>query len=199
MTEIIKIACIGDSLTYGHLVEDREENCYPTVLNDLLGEEYIVGNFGVNGHTMLKTGDAPYWEHENFKFSALFEPDIIVIMLGSNDSKAHNFTTLDDFITTYEEMIVYYRNLPSKPRVYIATPPTVFPPKDPSMSTIRSEVVQQIADAICELGKKIRISVIDVNKKTADFAEGFVDDGVHTNKKGANLIANVVFRELSKK
>ena len=199
MTDIIKIACIGDSLTYGYLVENREENCYPTVLNDLLGENYVVGNFGVNGHTMLKTGDQPYWEHENFKLSTLFEPDIVVIMLGSNDSKAHNFTNLDDFITTYEEMITHYKALPSKPRIYLATPPTVFSAKDPAVSTIRSEVVDEIAQAIIALGKKLRISVVNVNKKTADFGEGFVDDGVHTNKKGANLIANVVFRELSKK
>ena len=199
MADIIKIACVGDSLTYGYLVEDREENCYPTVLNNLLGEDYVVGNFGVNGHTMLKTGDQPYWEHENFKLSTMLEPDIVIIMLGSNDSKPHNFTTSEDFISTYEEMITHYRGLPSKPRIYIATPPTVFPPEDPSMSTIRGDVVNSIADASRALGKKLRISVIDINKKTAEYAEGFVADGVHTNKNGAKLIANIVFRELSKK
>jgi len=196
---MIKIACIGDSLTYGLLVEDREANCYPAVLNELLGDDYVVGNFGVNGHTMLKTGDQPYWNHENFKLSKLIEPDIVIIMLGSNDSKPHNFTSVDDFINTYEEMIAHYRGLTSKPRVYIATPPTVFPPESPEMSTIRNEVVNQIAGAVRELGKKLRVSVVDVNRKTADYPEGFTADGVHTNKDGAKLIANVIFRELCKK
>jgi len=196
---MIKIACVGDSLTYGHLVEDREVNCYPAVLNDLLGDDYVVGNFGVNGHTMLKTGDQPYWDHENFKLSSMLEPDIVIIMLGSNDSKPHNFTSTHDYISTYEEMIAHYRGLASKPRVYIATPPTVFPPESPEMSTIRSEEVNQMAVAIRELGKRLHISVIDVNKKTADHPEGFVADGVHTNKNGAALIANIVFRELSRK
>jgi lysophospholipase L1-like esterase len=196
---MIKIACVGDSLTYGHLVKDREVNCYPAVLNELLGDDYVVGNFGVNGHTMLKTGDRPYWEHENFKFSSMIEPDIVIIMLGSNDSKPHNFTSIEDFIGTYEEMIIHYRELALKPRVYMVTPPTVFPPESSEMSTIRSEEVNRMAVAIKELGKKLRVSVIDVNKKTADYPEGFVADGVHTNKNGAKLIANIIFRELSKK
>jgi lysophospholipase L1-like esterase len=196
---MIKISCVGDSLTYGYLVEDREVNCYPAVLNELLGDDYVVGNFGVNGHTMLKTGDQPYWNHENFKFSSIVDPDIVIIMLGSNDSKPHNFTSTEDFINTYEEMIRHYRGLASKPRVYIATPPTVFPPRTSGMSTIRNEKVSQIASAIKELGKKLRVSVIDVNKKTADHPECFGSDGVHANKNGAKLIANIVFRELSKK
>ena len=196
---MIKIACVGDSLTYGYLVEDREVNCYPAVLNELLGDDYVVANFGVNGHTMLKTGDMPYWDHENFRFSALIEPDIVIIMLGSNDSKPHNFTNIDDFIATYGEMMDYYRKLDSRPRIYIATPPTVYPPASPGMSTIRGEVVDDIADAVRLMGKKYRISVIDVNKKTKDNPECFVDDGVHTNKKGAKLIADIVFRELSRK
>jgi len=200
MNDIIKIACIGDSLTFGHLVEDREINCYPTQLNDLLGDDYVVGNFGANGHTMLKSGDAPYWEHEFFKLSTLLLPDIVIIMLGTNDSKPHHFTTTEDFIATYEQMITHYRSLSSKPRIYLMTPPTVFPPTDASSATtIRGEVVSTLAEATVSLGKKWRISVIDLHKLTADFPEGFVDDGVHTNKKGAKLIANMVFRELSKK
>ena len=196
---MIKIACIGDSLTYGHLVEDREVNCYPAVLNELLGDDYVVGNFGANGHTMLKTGDRPYWDHENFRFSRMIDPDIVIIMLGSNDSKPHNFTSIDDFSSTYEEMIVHYQGLDSKPRVYIVTPPTVFDPETTDMTTIRKEVVSEVAEATRELGKKLRVSVIDVGKKTENFPEGFTADGVHTNKKGAELIANIVFQELCKK
>jgi len=196
---MLNISCVGDSLTYGASVEDREINCYPAVLNDLLGDDYVVANFGVNGHTLLKTGDFPYWEHENFKFSAMIEPDIVIIMLGTNDSKPFNFTNLCDFISTYEEMIAYYHKIPSQPRVYMVTPPKVFPSTSSEVPTIRGEVVDEIAEAIRALGKKTRISVIDVNKKTADYPEGFVEDGIHTNKKGAKFIAEIIFRELSKK
>jgi len=192
---MINITCVGDSLTYGYLVEDREINCYPAVLNELLGDEYVVGNFGVNGCTMLKTSPQPYWSHENFKLSAMTLPDIVIIMLGTNDSMPHQFTSMDDFTQTYEEMIHHYRGLSSRPRVYIATPPTVFS----EMSEICGETVNQMAAAIKALGKKLRVSVIDINKKTENSPECFVADGVHTNKNGAKLIANAVFRELTKK
>ena len=195
---MFKIACVGDSLTWGYLVDDREVNCYPAVLNDLLGEDYVVGNFGVNGHTMMKSGDAPYWSSENFKLSTIFEPDIVVIMLGSNDAKQRNFTTIDEYLTDYEAMINHYRGLGSKPRVYIATPPTVYPDMT-GTSTISAENVELMADAVRTLGKKLHISVIEVNKKTKGFPQGFVDDGVHTNILGAKLIATTVYRELTKK
>ena len=195
---MIKIACVGDSLTYGHLVEDREVNCYPAMLNELLGDNYVVGNFGVNGHTMLKTGDRPYWDHENFRLSSILNPDVVIIMLGTNDSKPHNFTSIQDFISTYEEMIAHFRGLDSKPLVYIATPPTVFPSESPDMTNIRSEIVDNIAEAIRELGKQLLIPVVDVGEGTLNSPECFVSDGVHTNKKGAELIANIVFRNLKK-
>jgi len=197
--ELFNISCVGDSLTYGYGVDNREDNCYPHVLNNLLGDDFVVGNFGVNGATILKTGDLPYWDHENFKMSGMIDPHDVIIMLGSNDSKAHNFTNMDEFINTYEEMINHYRSLPSKPRIYIVTPPTVFPAQDGASSSIQGDIVASIAEAIRGLGKKLRVSVIDIHKKTADYPEGFLSDGVHTNIKGAKFMAELVFRELSKK
>ena len=83
----IRVACIGDSLTYGYLVEDRPVNCYPSKLQRLLGEKYTIKNFGVNGLTMLKNGPESYWESEEFQLSLHFNPNIVIIMLGTNDSK----------------------------------------------------------------------------------------------------------------
>ena len=195
----MKIACIGDSLTYGYLVDDRATNCYPAVLNDLLGDNYVVGNFGVNGHTMLKTGDLPYWEHENFRLSGLSAPNVVIIMLGTNDSKPHNFTTIADFTATYEEMIRHYQRLTSKPLIYLATPPTVFPALTEGMTTIRGEVIKQLANATRELAKDLQIALVDINELTLNRRECFTEDGVHTNKAGAKLIADAFFTQLCKK
>lgn len=196
---MFKIACVGDSITNGYLVDNREVNCYPAVLNELLGDDYVVGNFGVNGATLLKSGDFPYWEQENFKLSGMLDPDYVIIMLGTNDSKDHNFKTMDEFIADYELLIDYYRKLPNKPRIYIATPATMHENVSNDTHGIRGEVIDEIADALRALGKKLRISVVDVNKKTKDFSQGFDPDGVHTNVKGAKLIAETVYNELRKK
>ena len=42
----IKVACVGNSITYGSGVADREVNAYPVKLQGMLGDKYEVGNFG---------------------------------------------------------------------------------------------------------------------------------------------------------
>src|SRR6516164_7032395 len=83
----VKVACIGDSITYGSGLSDRQNECYPAVLGLLLGDDYEVRNYGVSGATMLKSGDHPYWDTSAFSESSNWQPDIVIIMLGTNDSK----------------------------------------------------------------------------------------------------------------
>ncbi|MCL2560412.1 MAG: GDSL-type esterase/lipase family protein [Turicibacter sp.] len=196
---MIKIACIGDSLTYGYLLENREATCYPTVLGDHLGEDYIIGNFGFNGAAMLTSNPKAFRHHENFKLSTLFDPDIVIILLGTNDANAANFTTVEAYIEDYTALIAHYRTLSAKPRIYLATPPVAAPGKNSPFATISAETVQLLASAVRDLGKQNRLAVIDLHKKTSDATDIFIDDGVHINKKGATLIASAVYRELSKK
>ena len=83
----IKVACVGDSITYGCMVANRNKNSYPTVLNGLLGEGYCVANFGYTDRTAIKTADRPYTAEKLYQQSLKFKPDVVVILLGSNDSK----------------------------------------------------------------------------------------------------------------
>src|SRR5579864_433492 len=89
-SEKIRVACVGDSITFGACVPEREKNCYPAVLGGLLGDKYDVRNFGVNGATLLKKGDLPWWNVDAYKSATDFNPDIVIIKLGSNDTKPQN-------------------------------------------------------------------------------------------------------------
>ena len=62
----IRVACVGDSITYGAAIRDRAKNCYSKVLGNLLGKNYTVHNYGVNGATLLKKGGKPYWKLRAF-------------------------------------------------------------------------------------------------------------------------------------
>ena len=64
---MIRVACVGDSITYGHGIENRLKACYPAQLGRMLGDQWEVRNFGVSGATMLKQGDLPYWQQPAFK------------------------------------------------------------------------------------------------------------------------------------
>ena len=82
-TDKIRVACVGDSITFGAGVKERNKNSYPKVLAGLLGEKYDVRNFGVNGATLLKKGNKPWWKLRAFKDATAFKPNVVIIKLGT--------------------------------------------------------------------------------------------------------------------
>ena len=87
----VKIACIGNSITYGAFIPNREKNSYPAQLQAYLGKDYEVRNFGVSGSTLLSKGDFPYINTHAYMDSQKFLPDIVLIKLGTNDTKPQNW------------------------------------------------------------------------------------------------------------
>ncbi|MBU7578662.1 MAG: hypothetical protein KAF40_11425, partial [Flavihumibacter sp.] len=118
----IRIACVGNSITYGSGVVNREKNSYPAQLQSMLGADYIVRNFGLGGTTLLKNGNKPYWESAQFQQSLEFQPDIVFIKLGTNDSKAVNRPFLKEFNKDLQALIKKYQDLASRPRVVLLLP-----------------------------------------------------------------------------
>ncbi|MDE5670099.1 MAG: hypothetical protein K2I14_01360, partial [Eubacterium sp.] len=103
----IKVACVGDSITYGCTVQNRNRKNYPTILGKLLGDTYCVNNFGYTNRTAIKDADYPYTKEKLYQQSLDFKPDIVVIMLGSNDTKKTNWNK-EKFIRDYCEIIDSY-------------------------------------------------------------------------------------------
>lgn len=176
-----KVALIGDSIT--------DMGIYPSELQKLLGTDYIVRNYGESGHTMLKSGDYPYWNTQDYIDSTNWLPDIVVIMLGTNDSKGYNWedgTNANEFYENYKEMINHYKNLSSHPRVYVNTCPTAYTTLvgDISDQIISGQIIPLILQAVDETDT----SVIDVHSSTAGMPENFPDK-VHPNTAGSRVIA----------
>ena len=69
-----KVACIGNSITYGarQFLNDREKECYPALLGNMLGEGFEVANFGCSGTTLLKNGNSPYWNTKEYTNAKAF-------------------------------------------------------------------------------------------------------------------------------
>jgi lysophospholipase L1-like esterase len=88
--KIIKVACIGNSITYGSGIQDREKYAYPSQLQQMLGRGWEVKNFGISGRTLLKKGDYPYRNEQAFSDAKNFNPDVVIIKLGTNDTKPWN-------------------------------------------------------------------------------------------------------------
>lgn len=193
-----RIACVGDSITYGATIRDKSHDSYPAQLGTMLGRKYSVKNFGASGYTLQESCDRPYTSHKRYKKSLDFKPDVVLIMLGTNDTKPYNWISTEAFQDDYRQLILSYQELPSKPDVILMTPASVFPenfnPAKPYK--IRAGVAGEAAKAVRELAKELGLPFIDIHEVTASHPEFFLQDGVHPNELGAKAIARTVYEAL---
>lgn len=194
----IRVACVGDSITYGCTVRNRRKNNYPAVLGGLLGESYCVNNFGYTNRTAIKSADYPYTDEKLYRQSLDFKPDIVVIMLGSNDSKKNNWNR-EEYIKDYCEMIESYLRLESKPKVYVLTPPPLFEVNGRVMWQLRKDVVdREICPCVKQIAAQTGVRCIDIHSVFENKKELF-SDGVHPNVRGSKALAQRVFEVINDK
>ncbi len=185
------VACVGDSITYGSGIANRTVDSYPAQLQRLLRQydlSWEVQNFGVSGATLLSRGDLPYVRQAAFGNAQACNPDIVIIKLGTNDSKPQNWQYKSDFVPDYEHMIDAFRALPSKPQVWICKPVPAF-----YMNfSIRPEVIHdEILPIIDQIAREKNVPVIDLYTALQDHANLF-PDGIHPNAEGAGLMAETM-------
>lgn len=189
----IKVACVGDSITYGAAIKEREKNCYPAQLRNLLGEKYEVQNFGRNGATLLRKGDLPYRKTPQFKAATDFEPDIVVLKLGTNDSKPQNWRHWMEYGDDLRDMINYFEGLPSKPRVHVCVPVPVYRDR---WGINEKTVAGMVAKLTRGVAREEGIGWINTDTALRGHPEMF-PDGIHPNAAGAKLMATVVAAALN--
>ncbi len=183
----VRLACVGDSITYGAGVPDRAHMAYPVVLGGLLGSRYVVVNFGVSGATLLKNGNKPYWQQPALAQAADFQPQVVVIMLGTNDSKPVNWAHRDEFAGDAAALADYFTRLPSRPAVWFCLPIPAFSEK----FTIQEKNLVGIRAILRKVAAEKGLHVIDPTPAFAGHPELF-RDGIHPNQAGAALLAKTV-------
>jgi acyl-CoA thioesterase I len=187
----LKVACVGNSITQGPGREDP--GSYPLQMQKILGENFEVKNFGVSGRTLLKKGDYPFWNEPQFQEVLAFSPDILVIKLGTNDSKPQNWQHKADFKQDYMDLIAAIKsNMPKKGKVFICIPVPVFQDN----YDINGDVMaNEIRPLLLEIAKATKSQVIDLNAPLSDKPE-LLPDGIHPNEAGLAIIAAEVARQI---
>ena len=196
----IKVACVGDSITYGHGISNWSKNCYPALLQNLLGDTYHVSNFGSSGACVNPDGDQAYEKREIYKSALQYDADIVVIMMGTNDSKPENWTNVEDFISDYSALIETFTKGEKAPKVYLALPSEAFYTDDEEKKTgittydIQPAKIDEMVVALKEYAQNNEVitGIIDIHTLTEAHSEWFEIDGVHPNNDGAKEIAQAV-------
>lgn len=187
----IKVAFVGNSITQGPGRDNPDS--YPLQVAAMLGDSYEVKNFGVSGRTLLKKGDYPYWNEPQFQQVKDFQPDVVVIKLGTNDSKPQNWAHKADFVKDYLDLIAEFRaNMPKDGKVYVVMPV----PVTRVNFGINPEVMNNEQRLmLMEIIQKSGAELIDLYTPLMDKPE-LLPDGVHPNNEGLRIMAAVVARRI---
>ena len=188
----IKVSCVGNSITYGMRLDDREHESYPVRLQEMLGDRYEVGNFGKSGATLLRHGHRPYFEQEEFRQAMDFAGDIVVIHLGVNDTDPRNWPHFqDEFVGDYLALIDSLRSVNPKARFLIARMTPVGSNHTRFISGTKTWH-GQIQEAIETVAEASGAELIDFYEPLYRYPWMF-PDAVHPNAEGAGILAKTVY------
>ncbi len=192
----VKVACIGNSITFGYTLPDPSTDSYPAQLQRMLGEGYEVGNFGKSGATLLNKGHRPYMRQVEFRKAMEFAGDIAVIHLGINDTDPRNWPNhRDDFFRDYLALIDSCRLANPKVRVLIARMTPIAHRHARFLSGTR-DWHREIQEMIGQVSRYAGVQLIDFHEPLYPFP-GLLPDAIHPNVEGAAKIAQVVYSAIT--
>ena len=192
-----KVACIGNSVTYGYGHDNPAETSYPSQLAKMLGDDYEVGNFGKSGATLLRKGHRPYNEQIEYLKSLEFIPDIAIIHLGLNDTDPRNWKYYKrEFIADYVALIEDIEKVNPDVEIYICRMSPIFHWHHRFLKGTRDwyweiqETIENIAENIAE------VKIIDL-QEVLYHRPDLMPDALHPNPEGAKLIAERVYSAIT--
>ena len=208
----IRVACIGNSITDGHGIDMATQYGYPAELQKKLGNGYWVKNFGVSARTMLNKGDYPYMNEMAWQDALAFKPDVVIVKLGTNDSKPYNWQHNSEFRQDLEQMVTTLcpalaqpakkgkknksqkSQLSSqKPQIFLCTPIPAF---KSTWDINDSVIVNGIIPIQKEVAQKYGLRIIDLHTHYANDGDKMLTDGIHPDGKGAQRLAEIIAGEI---
>ena len=195
----IRVAGAGDSTTYGHGISNWPKNNYPAVLQNLLGDDYHVNNYGVSSFAVQESADRSYRSLPHYQESLSYNADYVVFMMGSNDSKPVNWKGAEAFKADLLTLLDSYGDS----EIILCTLPSAFflegQQSGVTNHNIQPLIVNEIAEITRSVAEERGYTLIDMHALTARHPEWFEKDGVHPNNDGAAAFAREVCAVISSK
>jgi lysophospholipase L1-like esterase len=181
----IKVACVGDSIT--------QITKYTTDLQTMLGPNYTVGNFGVTGSTVSLSTYKPYMDQPQFHYAEDFQPDVVVIMLGTNDAHSDLQQYIGTFDTDYSDLIDSFENLTTNPQVWVVESPPVY---NNTLGIDPLFFSDTVIPHIQTVATQQNLPTIDVYDAFGNHSD-YTGDGIHPNDDGSAVIASQVYNAIT--
>jgi lysophospholipase L1-like esterase len=187
-----RVVCVGNSITAGYTLSDPGTQAWPAQLGKMLGNTYSVLNCGESGTTMLKKTNSPYWNTHGFINAKNYNPQIVIISLGTNDAHPSNWIYKNDFYNDYSAMIDEFRQNGRNPIIYVCYPATSYGDTS-QMDNIQNGVIP----IINQISIAKNVSIIDYNTPTRNQRNTLFNDNLHPNAAGALVLANTAFNTIT--
>lgn len=192
----VKVACIGNSVTFGYTHKHPQLTSYPAQLQKLLGEKFLVKNFGHTGATLLRKGYNPYFKTKEFEEALAFYPDIAIIHLGLNDTDPRDWPDYkDDFAPDYAWLIDTIRKNNPGVKIFICRLTPIFS-DHPRFKSGTRDWFWQIQELIPHIAKANKTDIIDLHTPLYSRPDLF-PDALHPNAEGAAILAKTVFEKIT--
>lgn len=130
--DVIKVACVGDSITQG-INSSRNDLTYPAFLQKILGWDYCVLNAGLSGYAICDNDPYAYANCPQYQTALKFEPDVVVFALGTNDSNPgqdwkdwSDPARKDVFLNSARDLLDSFYEVNENAQIFICLPTPLF-------------------------------------------------------------------------
>lgn len=190
--KILKVACVGDSITEGAGLAKQSETSYPVMLDSILGSKYNVLNCGRSATTLQKKGDFPYWISKEFSNIFVYKPNIIVVKLGTNDTKPQNWNAAN-FEQDYQSLLDTLNTISTAPTIYLCLPVPVYKTE---WGINDSTLINEVIPIIKKIAEKNKLPLIDLYTGMSNQKTNFPDN-IHPNETGAKNMATLIAEKIT--
>ena len=200
----LKIACIGNSITFGARVDNPSADSYPAVLSKTLKSKgysnYEVLNFGIGGATMLRYGKPNLWRLlDSIK---MYKPDIMLIKAGTNETVSEplfNWEQMKDFEADYNLFIDSVKKMIPNCVIILCSPLDMVI-NTPELSkdrfdnlTLRRPRIWELRTRVSKIAAAAGLHFLDLTPSFTNKPEYItIKDGVHPNLKGYDFLGRYV-------
>lgn len=188
----MNIVCLGDSITSGFKLPVQATGSFPSQLEKMSGNKWKITNAGVTGATALKKGDIPIWTSHVFSSIKKTKPDVVVLMLGTNDAKDINWPHISSFAADYSEIVKLIKDLPGPPEVFLCSVPPV---EGFNRLGISDDRVTELTRQVRKIAEATKTHYVDVTSPLAGKPQLFLD-GLHPNQQGAKKISKILMNSM---
>lgn len=188
----LRVACIGDSTTWGTHATRADGVTYPDCLAKMGRRRLLVRNFGVGSTTLLRRSGRAWCDTGELERAIDFKPDVLIVMFGVNEIS--HPALLDDFLPDALWLVDQFQRAIPDSAILIATPTPLAPGDEKQPEN--TELATKIIPALRQVAQMKGCRMVEINQAYPPSLD-YLPDGVHPNAQGNRLIAELVFNAIN--